>query len=197
MHDETGTEFFEWTDHFVVSQNHERALREAGFVTEAADAPVHVTVLAHPHAMLPRVLVSLKGAPAGGGIANHKPATTKIANSLIAGNHDAGGKAPDCLGKLLSAGYNLIQYPAGCKIRGTLTGNITDKDPQLGPLAKNGGPTQTMALLAGSPAIDAANPAKPGSGTGACEVTDQRGTPRGVSGAGKTVCDIGAFEYSK
>jgi hypothetical protein len=63
MHDETGTEFFEWTDHFVVSQNHEQAFRAVGFVTEAADAPVHCTVLAHPHAMLPRVIVSLKAAP--------------------------------------------------------------------------------------------------------------------------------------
>lgn len=60
MHDETGTEFFEWTDHFVLSQNHELALREAGFVPEACDAPVDHTVYAHPHAMLPRVLVSVK-----------------------------------------------------------------------------------------------------------------------------------------
>ena len=63
MREETGTEFLEWTDHLVVSQGHEKALRDAGFVTEAADAPVHVTVLAHPHAMLPRVLVSLKAEP--------------------------------------------------------------------------------------------------------------------------------------
>ena len=139
----------------------------------------------------------LAGAPAGGGIANHKPATTTIANSLIAGNHDAGGKAPDCLGKLLSAGYDLIQAADGCKVRGIDTGTIIGKDPKLAPLANNGGPTQTMALLAGSPAIDAGNPAKPGSGKGACEITDQRGTPRGVNGAGKAVCDIGAFEYSK
>jgi hypothetical protein len=60
MHDETGTEFFEWTDHLVVSQNHEKAFREAGFVTEPSDAPVDHAVLAHPHAMLPRVLVSVK-----------------------------------------------------------------------------------------------------------------------------------------
>ncbi len=63
MHAETGTEFFEWTDHFVVSAAHEKAFRAAGFVTEAADAPVMFTVLAHPHAMLPRVLVSLKADP--------------------------------------------------------------------------------------------------------------------------------------
>jgi len=63
MHAETGTEFFEWVDHFVVAQGHEAALRAAGFVTEASDAPVFHTVLAHPHAMLPRVIVSLKADP--------------------------------------------------------------------------------------------------------------------------------------
>ena len=63
MHDETGTEFFEWTDHFVVSQNHEKAFRAAGFVTEASDVPTFHTVLAHPHAMLPRVIVSLQAEP--------------------------------------------------------------------------------------------------------------------------------------
>lgn len=66
MHDETGTEFFEWTDHFVVSADHEKAFRAAGFVTDPSDAPVNHTVLAHPHAMLPRVIVSLeaKSSPA-------------------------------------------------------------------------------------------------------------------------------------
>jgi len=63
MHDETGTEFLEWTDHFVVSQNHEKAFRAAGFLPEASDVPVDHTVLAHPHAMLPRVLVSVKARP--------------------------------------------------------------------------------------------------------------------------------------
>jgi hypothetical protein len=63
MRDETGTEFFEWTDHLVISANHEKAFRAAGFVTEASDAPVHHTVLAHPHAMLPRALVSLPATP--------------------------------------------------------------------------------------------------------------------------------------
>ena len=138
-----------------------------------------------------------ESSPGGGGIANKKPSTTTIANSIIAGNRDVGGKAPDCRGALLSVGYNLIQNSDGCKIKGTLTGNVTGKDPKLGALANNGGPTQTMALLPGSPAIDAANAAKPGSGKGACELTDQRGQPRAVSGAGKPICDMGAYEYSK
>jgi hypothetical protein len=53
----------------------------------------------------------------------------------------------------------------------------------LQPLAGNGGPTLTMALAAGSPAIDAAD-------GGACPATDQRGVSR-PQGAG---CDVGAFE---
>ena len=60
----------------------------------------------------------------------------------------------------------------------------------LGPLQDNGGPTFTHALLAGSPAIDARNPAAPGSGGNACEATDQRGVARPQGAA----CDIGAFE---
>jgi hypothetical protein len=57
MQAETGTELFEWTDSFVVSREHEAAFRGVGFVAEKTEAPPHVTVLAHPHAMLPRVRV--------------------------------------------------------------------------------------------------------------------------------------------
>ncbi|MCU0783019.1 MAG: hypothetical protein MUF81_03035 [Verrucomicrobia bacterium] len=55
-------------------------------------------------------------------------------------------------------------------------------DPKLGPLAANGGPTKTMLLLAGSPAVNA--------GGDAGLAVDQRGFPR-PSGAH---CDIGAVE---
>ena len=70
MRDETGTEFFEWTDSFVVSRNHEAAFRAVGFLTEKTDAPAHITVLAHPHAMLPRVRVCAKSpeSPAPGAL---------------------------------------------------------------------------------------------------------------------------------
>jgi hypothetical protein len=57
-------------------------------------------------------------------------------------------------------------------------------NPLLGPLANNGGPTDTRALSAGSPAIDGADATH-------CQVTDQRGVARPQAGA----CDIGAFEY--
>ncbi|HSA99886.1 MAG TPA: choice-of-anchor Q domain-containing protein, partial [Anaerolineales bacterium] len=60
-------------------------------------------------------------------------------------------------------------------------------DPVLGPLAGNGGSTQTMALLSGSPAIDAGNEAS-------CPATDQRGVTRPQPAGG--ACDIGAYEYT-
>jgi hypothetical protein len=65
------------------------------------------------------------------------------------------------------------------------TGNI-DEDPLLGPLQDNGGFTQTMALGAGSPAIDAGNDAScPG------PEVDQRGVTRPQG----SHCDMGAYEY--
>jgi len=63
-------------------------------------------------------------------------------------------------------------------------GNDSFANPKLGPLADNGGPTMTMALLAGSPAIDS------GAAAGA-PATDQRGVPRPQ---GSRV-DMGAYEY--
>ena len=59
-------------------------------------------------------------------------------------------------------------------------------NPQLGPLADNGGPTFTHALLPASPAINTANNAT-------CAATDQRGIARPFGG----VCDIGAFEFAE
>ena len=59
----------------------------------------------------------------------------------------------------------------------------TPIDPRIGALADNGGPTRTRALLAGSPAIDAASATD-------CPATDQRGVAR-PQGAG---CDMGSFE---
>lgn len=69
---------------------------------------------------------------------------------------------------------NLITSPASA---------IIFADPLLGPLADNGGPQQTMALGAGSPAINAGNPTT-------CPATDQRSVSR-PQGSG---CDIGAYE---
>ena len=61
--------------------------------------------------------------------------------------------------------------------------DILGEDPLLAPLADNGGPTLTFAVLPGSPAVDAGN-------SSGCPATDQRGVKRPQGSA----CDIGAFE---
>jgi hypothetical protein len=118
-------------------------------------------------------------------------------NSIIAQNKDiSGGGTDDCAGDLTTEGYNLIGSGAGCSgvtdgVDGDQVGTAAGPlDPQLGVLASNGGPSQTYALLPGSPALDAGNPASPGNDGSACESTDQRGysRPQGAR------CDIGAVE---
>jgi hypothetical protein len=98
------------------------------------------------------------------------------------------GKGPDAYGAFNSLGHNLIgttNDSSGFTAPGDLAGSKASPiDPKLGPLADNGGPTLTMALLPGSPAIDAGN-------TSLAPATDQRGVPRPFSLA----ADIGAFEF--
>jgi CSLREA domain-containing protein len=120
--------------------------------------------------------------PSGGSFAI--PVTAR--NSVLAGN------GSECDSELVSGGYNLLQTLTGCTVTGDTTGNVVGAPAVLGPLASNGGPTQTHALLAGSPAINAGNPAAPGSGGGACLATDQRAVAR----PGGPRCDMGAFESS-
>jgi Zn-dependent metalloprotease len=120
-------------------------------------------------------------------------------NTIISSN----GIYGDCykytgiiIGTITSQGYNLIGKNTGCSFiatSGDLIGtSVSPINAYLTPLQGNGGPTFTHALMEGSPAIDAGNPAAPGSGGGACEANDQRGVVR-PNGAH---CDIGAYEGS-
>ena len=116
----------------------------------------------------------------GGGIeaGGPDPSPVTLKGTIVAGNHASSG--PDCAGTpIVSAGHNLLGTAAGC----TFTGQSTDlvgQDPQLGPLANNGGPTQTHALAKTSPAVN----------NGDAPPSDQRGVPR-------TAPDIGAYEYAE
>ena len=105
-----------------------------------------------------------------------------LANTIVANNitgtscavvNFGGGAA-----NVVSAGFN-IDSDATCNL--TAVGDQPNTDPLLGPLADNGGPTHTHALLTGSPAIDAAD-------TVVCPATDQRGVFRDAA------CDVGAYE---
>ena len=107
-----------------------------------------------------------------------------VKNTIIAGNVTLNGADPDCAATVTSEAYNLIGVNSlNCTIVGDITGNIVGVDPMLGPLADNGGLTATHALLAASPALDAAIICPPPD-------ADQRGQPRPQG----TACDMGAFE---
>ncbi len=90
---------------------------------------------------------------------------------------------------VVSAGYNFAD-DTSCALTGTGDRQGAGLDPQLGALAFNGGPTQTLAIAQTSPLFDAIPAAACQSGPAAGITTDQRGEAR----PSYTGCDIGAFE---
>ena len=116
----------------------------------------------------------------GGGIYNNGGAIVTLRNSIIV--NSAGGR--NCYGPTTDGGNN-IDDGATCGW-GSDSGSMSNTNPLLGALANNGGPTQTFALLTGSPAIDGVTFNAPNG----APATDQRGVAR-PQGAGY---DIGAFE---
>ncbi len=107
-----------------------------------------------------------------------------LKNTIVALN--TAPTSPDFDGNFFSFGFNLIGNPNGAVITGTTTGNQLNVNPLIGALSDNGGYTQTRALLAGSPAINA------GTNDGA-PMLDQRGLTRPMGGT----TDIGAFEVNE
>jgi beta-glucanase (GH16 family) len=109
------------------------------------------------------------------------------ASAVLAGSILAGNSGAQCIEVRFGSGPVSISSAGGnlggdgsCSL--SAPGDQPATDPQLGPLAANGGPTLTHALQPGSPAIDAA--AAP------CPATDQRGVARPQGGG----CDSGAYE---
>ncbi|HSH03281.1 MAG TPA: choice-of-anchor Q domain-containing protein [Anaerolineae bacterium] len=114
----------------------------------------------------------------GGGI--NSSSTLSITNTIIANSINGG----DCVNDsaTIDGGNNLIEDAGNaCGLSNGVNNNIVGSDPNLGPLADNGGPTLTHKPNSGSLAID--------NGAG-CSGVDQRGAARPY-GAG---CDIGAVE---
>ena len=122
------------------------------------------------------------GTDVGGGIS--ATGMVNISNTLIAENKLGGDPMPlvdvNCDGTFTSLGGNLRGTDdTGCA--GFMAADdIVEPNPRLGNLARNGGPTKTMALKRGSPAINAANEPT-------AEPLDQRGVTRNNP-------DIGAYE---
>ena len=134
--------------------------------------------------------LSENGAPnygIGGGIYGGS-GTVTLQNSIVA-NSTSGGNCYNAS----SNGYNLSSDNT-CNFNGP--GDMNNTNPKLQPLGNYGGPTQTMAIFAGSPAIDAGNPNGCTDGNGHLLKTDQRGYPR-PGPYDHHGCDMGAFENQK
>ena len=133
-------------------------------------------------------------ASAGGGVFTRTAASTELDDSIVGGNTLANGATPsDLAGGPASGGHNLIGPGGSGGLVGGVDGNIvvaTAADLHLGSLANNSGPTQTVALLPGSPAIDAGDESLALGPSGVPLTADQRGAPRVANGT----VDIGAFE---
>lgn len=132
----------------------------------------------------------------GGGMLIAQPTLApgdSITNSIVARNStDVGDTSPDCISQVPTArAYSLVQTGTACGSPGT--GDVTGVAPGIAATAGDqGGPTHTYALLAGSPALDAGDPAGCRDAAGAPLATDQRGPgfPRVVGAR----CDMGALE---
>jgi CSLREA domain-containing protein len=105
--------------------------------------------------------------------------TVSLRNTIVSGNSPA-----NCIvtNTTITDDGNNLEDNTTCGW-GTSNGSLSNTDPLLGALVNNGGHTKTMALLSGSPAIDAGNDAN-------CPATDQRGGARPQG----SHCDIGAYE---
>lgn len=132
-----------------------------------------------------------QGSPGGGNIFLNDVSLT-VRDTLIAAGSDPKGAGNCDLASstttVFSEGYD-AEDANQCEFTGP--GDLVNAGLALGPLQNNGGPTQTIALLAGSAAIEAGDPAGCADGEGNDLPVDQRGVAR-PQGAR---CSIGAFEY--
>jgi hypothetical protein len=111
---------------------------------------------------------------------------SRLRNSIVAGNTAPDG--PDAKGNFDSEGGNIIGNTSGTG--GFEATDLLNRNPLLGPLQNNGGPTNTRALWPGSPAVDRAN-------NTLCPASDQRSVARkDGDGNGTVICDIGSYERS-
>ncbi len=130
---------------------------------------------------------------AGGGLFVDNNDTATLDNTIVAQNTSGAAATPDDItigaGATVSGSNNLIGTGGGGGLMNGVDGNqVGVASPGLGALADNGGPTETIALLPGSPAIDKGNNSLIPAGLD----TDQRGT--GFVRIFNGTVDIGAFE---
>ncbi|MCL4265037.1 MAG: hypothetical protein KJ069_17605 [Anaerolineae bacterium] len=123
--------------------------------------------------------LSENGALAGGNL-NGAAGTISMTHTIIA-DFDGGANCFWAAATIVSLDYN-IASDASCPL--SQANDLPNTDALLGPLQDNDGPTETHALLSGSPAIDSSD-------NTVCPATDQRGYGRPFG----PTCDRGAYEY--
>jgi Bacterial Ig-like domain (group 3) len=137
------------------------------------------------------VIASTIAGNTGGGIYSGQDDTATLGATIVADNTGANCDGYDAA-SLDSAGYNLTNDANGTACSFTAATDLVDKNPALGALASNGGPTQTLLPGAKSPAADVIPETTTLRGVTVCPGTDQRGVAR--PGHGETGCTIGAVE---
>jgi len=144
-------------------------------------------------------IVQNTSALGGGGVGNNNGGPIRIINTIVA--HNVSNSGPDLLGPFVTLGHNLLTNFTGSSgftlgtnnANGDLVGaSFAPLSPLLGPLQNNGGPTQTIALLPGSPAIDAGDNCVVSAG--GCLTTPLTTDQRGISRQVNQTVDMGAFE---
>ena len=148
--------------------------------------------------------ITANSAPSGGGGVAATGLLT-LADTILAGNEASTSPLPDCKDEGSPSATHILDGPGGHNVIGVLdgcsglatpgSGDLAGSagaqlDPKLGPLAFNGGNTETVPLLGASPAIGAGAAA-------ACESLavaskDERGEPRNAQARG--ACDAGAYD---
>jgi len=148
----------------------------------------------NPAGILTITACTITGNQAGFGGGIYTASAPPVLRNTIVGGGNSAGTGPDIFGGVQSGGFNLIPHLAGAVILPGPGPDIIGQDPQLFPLADNGGPTKTHALQCTSPAID--------KGNAFTLTTDQRGGVRPFdladaiypNAAGGDGSDIGAYE---
>jgi hypothetical protein len=133
------------------------------------------------------VTIASNSARFGGGISVSNVGTVNIKNSIV-GNNTASTE-PNCSGGVTATGANFAT-DGSCRAGFSTVPSTGPGGLNLGPLANNGGPTQTHALQAGSAAIDAVPSGQCSDVNGNPVIQDQRGVPRPQGSR----CDVGAYE---
>jgi len=142
-----------------------------------------------PVVLINSTITDNTAAEGGDGIFNR--GIVELSHTVIANNFP-NSDCYDEYGTLTSMGNNLDSDGTCNLLQPT---DLPGTNPVLGPLADNGGPTETHALLEGSPAIDAGSESCTDA-SGQLLAVDQRGEPRPVDGNNdaQVACDMGSYE---